>query len=147
MSKRSYTACFLHIIWGTHKRLPLLNTNENRGKLTEFIKEYLREKNILLKELFINPDHVHMLIELPTNMTIQDIVKLIKGSSSHWINQNNITKAKFSWATGYGAFTVSQSNIENVKRYIQNQKEHHRKTTFGEEYKKFIRVHGLKIEE
>lgn len=147
MSRRSHTACFLHLIWSTYRRKQLLASKESRNKLLRFFIEHFKETEIRLVELFINPEHVHLLIELPMNMKIQDIVKLAKGSSSHWINQNNIIKVKFSWATGYGAFTVSKSNVNKVKKYIQNQQEHHQKTTFNEEYNKFLVKHGLGVGE
>ena len=84
---------------------------------------------------------------MPTNRTIQDIVKFVKGSSSHWINQNNIIKEKFSWAKGYSAFSVSKSGVYRVRKYIKNQEEHHRKKSFAEEYSKFLQVHGFNFDE
>ena len=90
--------------------------------------------------MYTNPDHVHLLIELPVDRTIQDIIKLLKGSSSHWINQNDIIRHKFSWAIGYAALTVSKTNVEKVKKYIQRQKEHHKKVSFNEEYMKFLQT-------
>jgi len=96
MSKRTFTACYIHLIWGTYKRQPFLATPDSREKVTRFLIKYLKENGINRQELFVNSDHVHLLIEFPTDKTIQDIVKLAKGSSSHWINQNDITREKFS---------------------------------------------------
>jgi hypothetical protein len=70
-------------------------------------------------------------------------VKLLKGASSHWINQNRIVPGKFAWGRGYGAFSVSQSGVDEVSKYIANQEEHHRKKPFAEEYERFIRAYGL----
>ncbi|HGY55126.1 MAG TPA: IS200/IS605 family transposase [Caldithrix abyssi] len=139
MSKRTYTACYAHLVWGTKDRVPLLKSPESRAATTRYIREYAEEKAIPVKALYVNPDHVHLLIELPTNQTIEEIVKLVKGSSSHWINQNDIIKPKFAWAVGYAAFTVSKLNVGKVKHYIEKQEEHHRKSTFTEEYQKFIK--------
>ena len=139
MSKRSYTACYIHLIWGVKERLPLLRTKEVRIKVNKYIHQYAVTKNIPIKVLFTNSDHIHLLIELPTNKTIEGIVKLIKGSSSHWINQNDIIEPKFSWAVGYAAFTVSKMNIGKVFKYILNQEEHHKKLTFKQEYDRFIK--------
>ena len=141
MSKRSYTACYVHLIWGVKERLPLLKTKEVRRKVNKYIHEYAVTKKISIKVLHTNPDHIHLLIELSTDQTIEDIVKLIKGSSSHWINQNDIIEPKFSWAVGYAAFTVSRMNVSKVFKYILNQEEHHRKITFKEEYDKFISLY------
>jgi len=138
MSKRSYTACYIHLIWGTKDKFPLLVSEEVQRKVTHYFQKYLNDLSIKILALYTNPEHVHFLIELPVDRTIKDIVKLLKGSSSHWINQNDIIKMKFSWAVGYAAFTVSKSNVYKVKKYIQNQKEHHKKRTFTEEYQSFI---------
>ena len=139
MSKRTYTACYVHLVWGTKDRVPLLKSPESRTAATRYIREYAEEKAIPVKAIYVNPDHVHLLIELPTNRTIEEIVKLVKGSSSHWINQNNIIKPKFAWAVGYAAFTVSKLNVGKVKKYIEKQEEHHRKLTYTEEYQRFIK--------
>ncbi len=67
------------------------------------------------------------------------MVKLTKGSSSHWINQNNIIAPKFAWAVGYAAFTVSKSNVQRVYNYVLNQEEHHKRVTFQQEYEEFMK--------
>jgi putative transposase len=144
MSKRSHTSCFIHLIWGVKDRMPLLNTDEVRIKVNKYFQDYLKGMEIKVLAVYSNADHVHLLIELPLNKTIQDIVKLLKGSSSHWINQNDIITKKFAWAVGYAVFTISKSNVDKVIKYIKNQKEHHRKLTFTEEYKKFINSYNLK---
>ena len=96
-----------------------------------------------MKANYVNADHVHALIDLPTNLTIEEIVQLLKGSSSHWINSNNIVDEKFAWARGYAAFAVSESNVDFVCKYIANQEKHHRVRTFDDEFKEFIQRHGL----
>lgn len=82
-------------------------------------------------------------IDLPTNLTIEQVVQLLKGSSSHWINEQKMLRGKFAWGRGYGAFSVSQSEVERVARYIAGQQEHHRKKTFAEEYEQFVQRYGL----
>jgi len=91
----------------------------------------------------VNADHVHALIDLPTNFTIEDIVQLFKGSSSHWINSNDVVSGKFAWGRGYGAFSVSESNVDAVAKYIAKQEQHHHVRMFTEELKEFIERHGL----
>jgi REP element-mobilizing transposase RayT len=95
---------------------------------------------------YVNADHVHALIDLPTGMTIEEVAHLLKGSSSHWINEQALVNGKFAWGRGYGAFSVSQSALETVVGYINAQEEHHRAKTFTEEYEKFVRAYGLKWE-
>ena len=92
---------------------------------------------------YVNPEHAHALIDLPTQYSIEEIFKLIKGASSHWINQNRLVKGKFFWGRGYGVFSVSQSSVAHVARYIEAQEKHHRKRTFLEEYQHMIRRYGL----
>jgi REP element-mobilizing transposase RayT len=87
---------------------------------------------------------VHALIDLPTRLSIEKVVQLLKGSSSHWLNSNEITTGKFAWGRGYGAFSVSHSNLDSVPRYIADQEEHHRVRTFTEELREFIDRHGLR---
>lgn len=95
---------------------------------------------------YVNADHVHVLFDLPTKYSLQDLAKLYKGSSSFWINKNRLTKLKFSWGRGYGAFSVSASAIEKVKSYIRNQKEHHKKLTFEDELSEFLSAYGLRVQ-
>lgn len=105
--------------------------------------EYSLEKGIYMKINYFNADHTHALIDLPTNLTIEQVVQLLKGSSSHWINQNRLVRGKFAWGHGYGAFSVSQSDISRVANYIARQEEHHRKRSFAEEYQIFVKRYGL----
>ena len=143
MSLHSYSKCWLHLIWGTLKREKLLDKKENRKQLSIYLYEYASSKKIFMKKNYVNSDHTHALIDLPTSYSIEDVLQLIKGSSSHWINQNDFLKTKFSWGRGYGAFSVSESNLEKVVIYIANQEEYHRKKTFEEEYQEFIKAYGL----
>ena len=76
---------------------------------------------------------------------MKDIFHNVKGESSHWINQSNLLEYKFAWQTGYGAFSVSESMVKGVEKYIANQKEHHKKMTYKEEIDLFIKKYGLKI--
>lgn len=96
-----------------------------------------------MKINFINTDHVHALIDLPTSMSIEQVVKLLKGASSHWINQQDLLTGKFAWGRGYAAFSVSQSGVDEVCAYIAGQAEHHRGKSFTEEYARFVKVYGL----
>ena len=96
-----------------------------------------------MKINYVNPHHVHALVDLPTSQSVEKIIQLIKGSSSHWINGNNVIARKFAWARGYGVFSVSESNIGQVAAYIAGQEQHHRMRTFAEEFKEFVDRHGL----
>jgi len=107
------------------------------------LSEYSHDKGIYMKINYFNADHTHALIDLPTNLTIEQVMQLLKGSSSHWINQNHLVKGRFAWGRGYGAFSVSHSDVSKVADYIARQEEHHRKRSFAEEYELFINRYGL----
>ena len=142
MSTHSYSRCWLHLIWSTLNRERSL-TKSAAINLSGFLHEYSQSKDIYMKINYVNAEHVHTLIDLPTNYSIEETMKLLKGASSHWINQERIVAAKFYWGRGYGAFSVSQSNVNDVSKYIAHQEEHHRRKTFAEEYETFVRVYGL----
>ena len=113
------------------------------AKASQFLTDYSIQKGIYLRINHFNSDHVHALIDLPTNKTIEEVTHLFKGSPSHWINEQRLLRGKFSWGRGYGAFSVSHSDIDRVSAYIAVQEEHHRKRTFDEEYKLFVEKYGL----
>jgi len=90
-------------------------------KVSTFLSQYAEFKGIYMKVNSVNPEHVHALIYLPTLYSIEEVFKLLKGASSHWINQNHFLRGKFFWRRGYGVFSVSQSSVEQVIRYIATQ--------------------------
>lgn len=143
MSLHSFTKLWIHIIWETLNREKLLG--EKAGRLvSEYLFNYSSEKNIFMKVNYVNPEHVHALIDQPTNLSMEEIVKLYKGSSSHFINQEGIVPGKFSWGRGYAAFSVSESQVGKVAEYIRNQKEHHKVKSYAEEYELFMKKYNLK---
>jgi REP element-mobilizing transposase RayT len=107
------------------------------------LTDYALRKNIYMKINYFNADHTHALIDLPTGLSIEDVVKLFKGSTSHWINEQHLVNGRFGWGRGYGAFSVSHSDVGRVARYIANQETHHRKRSFAEEYELFVKRYGL----
>jgi REP element-mobilizing transposase RayT len=142
MSVHSYSRCWIHLIWATLNRDRVLNKKAAAG-LSRYLLEYAEEQGVYMKINFVNPDHVHALIDVPTGLSIEKVVQLLKGSSSHWVNSNELLTGKFAWARRYGAFSVSHSNVDLVARYIVDQEEHHRVRTFAEELKEFIDRHEL----
>jgi putative transposase len=142
MPLHSYCRCWLHIVWATLDRRPLLSKSA-AVKLSDYLKSYASEKSIYMRINFVNADHVHTLIDLPTNRTIEDVIQLLKGSSSHWINEQDLLPGKLAWQRGYGAFSVSHSAVEEVGSYIANQEEHHQKRGFADELKMLVERYGL----
>jgi REP element-mobilizing transposase RayT len=142
MPLHSYCRCWLHIVWATLDRRPLFSKSA-AAKVSGYLTDYMREKGIYMRINFVNADHVHTLIDLPTNRTIEDVIQLLKGGSSHWVNEQDLVPGKFAWQRGYGAFSVSHSGIEEVGGYIARQEEHHRKRGFAEELKMLVERYGL----
>ncbi len=102
-----------------------------------------KDIGIEIEKMNIQPEHIHLLFPLPSDKSISQIVKLLKGESSRWINEENLIKSSFKWQRGYGAFSVSASQLLIVKNYIKNQDEHHHKKTFAEEYEEWARQYGV----
>ena len=142
----SLTKIWIHLIFGTKERFPLINQSFEQ-QLYNHIKNLLeKDFDCIVDIINGTADHIHVLFLHNQNYSLADIVKNIKGNSSHWVNQSKFLKTKFAWQTGYGAFSVSESMINEVRQYIGNQKEHHRKISFTEKYKSFAEKYGLRIE-
>ena len=143
MSVHSYSRVWLHVVWTTLDRRPLLSTPA-AAKLSAHLTKYSSEKGIYSKINYVNRDHVHMLFDLPTNLCIEEVMHLLKGGSSHWINENALIPGPFGWGSGYGVFSVSHSAVPDVAKYIANQEEHHRHRSFAEEFKLFLKRYELR---
>lgn len=146
MSIHSYVKISVHVIWGTHERERVLQP-KLRSQLFDHLKAKLLELGLKSERLNIQPEHVHLLMELPADKKIADIVKQLKGESSNWINDNNLITGKFRWSRGYAVLSVSASQINTVKQYIIGQDQHHHRQTFIEEYKEFLVKNGLEYRE
>jgi putative transposase len=138
----SYNKIWIHAIWSTKDRNQLIHKNIEY-KLYQFISEQLHEQGCVVSVINGMPDHIHCLFLQSPQKSIAEIIKQIKGSSSHFINQNDFMKEKFSWQTGYAAYSVSQSVVEKVYLYIKNQKIHHQKRNAQQEYDEFLKVYGF----
>ena len=142
----SFNKIWIHAIWSTKERYPLLIPSAEK-KIYNLMRNEFVEAGCLVRIINGMADHVHSLFLLNPNKAVTDIIKQVKGSCSHEINKQNITKEKFAWQTGYAAYSVSESATEKVFHYIKNQKKHHEKIPFQKEYENFIRLHGLQNEE
>jgi REP element-mobilizing transposase RayT len=132
----------MHLTWATLRRERILHS-PIAVKVNDFLRDYSRSKEIYLKISYVNPDHVHALIDVPRGIRVEFAVKLLKGASSHWINANEITRTRFAWGRGFGAFSVSQSNVDIVAHYIANQESHHRRKSFEDELRLLVSAYGL----
>ena len=140
----SYYKIWLHVVFSTKDRKPLIDPDIEK-KIFAYMKNQLIECGCPVRIINGMPDHVHLLYLQNPNIPVADIIKQIKGASSHWINQQNIVESKFAWQTGYGVFSVSESQIDKVYTYIKNQKGHHTKTTFAEEFNEFLEKYNVNV--
>jgi REP element-mobilizing transposase RayT len=138
----SFNKIWIHAIWSTKNRLPFIHSSVEM-KIHQYIADQLREQGCPVRIINGMPDHIHCLFLLNPQKSIVEVIKQIKGSSSHFINQNNLLSEKFAWQTGYAAYSVSESIVDKVYHYIKNQKQHHQKKTFQQEYDEFIELYGL----
>jgi len=121
--------------------------NDIREQIYEYIGGTIRGQKGHLLEIGGIEDHVHLLMNIPPTQSVSNFIRDFKSGVSKWINESNLTKQEFQWQKGYGAFTVSYSQIESVRSYIKNQQEHHRKLTFKEEYEALLRRHNIEFKE
>lgn len=129
-------------MWGTKNRHRYL-TKEIREKVISHIKQNAKQKGIYVDSVNGYDEHLHCLLSLNADMSIAKAMQLIKGESAFWINKEKITSTKFEWAVEYYAASVSESVLPKVRAYIKNQEEHHKKTTFQEEYEEFIKNYSF----
>ncbi len=137
-----YIRVWIHFVWSTKNRNPLLK-KEVRHKLITHIKQNAKEKNIYLDCINGYTEHLHCLVSLGSDQTLSKVMQLIKGEASNWFNKNIMTDEKLEWQDEYFAVSVSESQIEAVRKYIFNQEAHHRNKSFEEESNEFITKYGF----
>ena len=142
----SYTALFIHTIFSTHNREPVL-TSALRDRLWAYMGGIARENKIKAVSIGGTVDHAHMLISLPAMIPVAKALQLIKGGSSKWLHENIGSLRKFAWQEGYGAFSIGASQVDEVAAYIARQQEHHRIKSFQEEYLSYLKEYGIEYDE
>jgi putative transposase len=141
---QSLANILVHLIFSTKERRPLI-ADDDRAGLHGYMAGILKE--IESPAIIINsvPDHVHIMCVLSKNIAPCKLVEEVKKSSSKWMKTQGVPM--FAWQNGYGVFSVSQSNVDSVRRYIENQTEHHRKVSFQDELRAFLERHGVQYDE
>jgi putative transposase len=142
----TYTSLNYHIVFSTKDREPWLSATVQE-RLWPYLGGIARENKMKAFEIGGVADHVHILLSVPASLAVSKGVQLIKGASSHWIKETFPNMAGFAWQDGYGAFTVSESQLDTVRDYIRRQPEHHRTKTFAEEYRTFLERHQIEFDE
>lgn len=138
----TYTKNHIHIVFSTRAREKLIS-KATQPELWSYLAGICRETNIMALAIGGIEDHVHALVELPPTMAVSKAVNLLKSNSSRWMKEQGL---KFAWQEGFGAFSVSASNIPAVKKYVLNQVIHHRRMTFEEEFLAFLKKHEIQFD-
>ncbi len=141
----TFTKLTYHVVFGTKYRRESIR-DEFSERLYEYIGGIIRGQNGHLIEIGGVEGHVHLLANLSPANSVSDSIRGIKANSSKWVNELAEVLDRFEWQKGYGAFTVSFSQIELLRRYIRNQREHHRVRSFEEEYIEFLQRHNIPFE-
>ena len=142
----TYTQCYFHLVFSPKNRLALIKT-EWKDNLERYISVIVQNRKHKLLAINAQPDHIHILIGYYLSDLIPDLVEAIKTSSTHWVKENRFSEFKFEWQKGYGAFTHSKSQIDTVAKYIVNQDNHHKKSSFRDEYLEMLRNNGVEFDE
>ncbi len=137
----SYSSNRVHVIFSTKERKKCLS-DDFQPKLWAYMAGIAHNRRF---EAIIGgaSDHVHALLVLPPTLPLAKAVQFLKGSSSHWINEVRTCDERFAWQEGYGAFSVSASHTADVVRYIQNQRQHHERRSFEDEFVEFLKKYGV----
>ena len=137
-----YINVWIHFVWSTKDRLPFL-AHDIRQSVFDHIRENAKTKDIFIGALNGWLEHIHCLVSLGPHQTIADIVRLLIGESSHWINTNGLTKPKFQWQDEYFVVSVSESLLPAVRSYIDKQPVHHQRKSFSDEFDYFLERGGF----
>ncbi len=139
----TFSQIYIQIVFAVKGRESLIHSSWEE-ELYKYITGIIKNKEQKLIAINGMPDHIHLLIGMKPTCCLSDLVREIKKSSNDFIKEKKFIKGKFSWQEGYGAFSYSHSSLDNVINYIKNQKEHHQKKTFKEEYLELL--HKFEIE-
>jgi REP element-mobilizing transposase RayT len=145
---QSLAKVLVHIVYSTKGRRPWLQAEEIRNQLYAYNAVILRD-NVDTPALIIGgaEDHIHALCLLSRKFAIKDVIEESKTETTKWIKKQGSQYADFHWQSGYGIFSVSESNVDQVRSYIANQIEHHKKMSFQDEFRALCQRHGIEIDE
>jgi len=143
---QSLSNILIHMIFSTKNREPVI-LPEIAQQLYSYMSATAREYGSYVHEIGGVEDHVHILLSLPRTISVSELVENIKKTSSKWIKTKGNVYTAFAWQGGYGAFSIGQSGYENLRTYIQTQKDHHKKISFQEEYRMFLKKYGVPYDE
>ena len=143
---QSLSNILIHLIFSTKERYPYI-TPAMEVELYSYISGIGRELQCPIIKINGTPEHLHILFKFPRTETVAHIVEIMKKRSSKWIKTKGDEFRTFQWQAGYGAFSIGYSNVIPLTKYIENQKEHHKKVTFQVEYRKFLKAYRIEYDE
>jgi REP element-mobilizing transposase RayT len=142
----TYTNLLFHLVFSTKGRFPLI-TRELQPELYAYVGGIVRGEGGVLIEIGGMPDHVHLLVKFKPTVAVAEMLRLVKGSSSKWANEEKFKARKFGWQDGYGAFSVSESQVDAVREYIRTQEGHHRGLSYQDEFRALLDRRGVEYDE
>ncbi|HYV24936.1 MAG TPA: IS200/IS605 family transposase [Pyrinomonadaceae bacterium] len=143
---QSLSSILIHLIFSTKNREPFIAT-EVAAELHPYMATILRELKSPSLAIDGTTDHIHVLFSLSRTITVAELVEEVKTSTSKWLKTKGRPLKHFQWQRGYGAFSIGESNVPTLKRYIRNQQEHHRRVSFEDEYRKFLKAYRIDYDE
>lgn len=143
---QSLSSVLIHLIFSTKNREPFISSGVEKN-LHRYMAKIFRSLKSPSLTIDGTSDHVHILFSLSRVITIADLVEEVKKNSSKWIKTEGPEFRNFHWQSGYGAFSIGQSQVPTLKRYIAQQKVHHQRVTFQDEYRKFLKKYGVEYDE
>ncbi|GAB3221027.1 IS200/IS605 family transposase [Algoriphagus aestuariicola] len=141
----TFTQIHIHVVFATKFRNAQINA-QWESRLYDYIISIFSHYNHKVLAIGGMPDHIHILFGQRPDQSLSELIQKVKASSSKWINETGLTSSKFSWQEGFGAFSYTKSDLPKVVEYILNQKNHHQKRPFLEEYKKILSDQGIEFD-
>jgi REP element-mobilizing transposase RayT len=136
----------VHVIFSTKDRRPVIS-DDLKARLIPYMGAIVKERGGTPHIINGAKDHIHLLASVPTGLSVAELMRFVKGSSSRWVHKEVPTSRNFAWQRGYAAFSVSRSRFQDVHQYIARQEEHHRKISFQEELVAFLKKHEVEYDE
>ncbi len=144
---QSLSRVWLHLVFSTKNRRAYLQKDKFREEMFRMLSYHVEQMGCTPVRAGGWIDHVHVVCGLSRTVTIADLIEHIKTETSKWAKKAPHSVSTFAWQTGYGAFSVSQSNLSRVLKYVDDQPEHHRTISFQDEFRKLCEKHGIEIDE
>ncbi|MEO0338660.1 MAG: IS200/IS605 family transposase [Bacteroidota bacterium] len=142
----TYTQIHIQTVFAVKNRESLIQPDWE-DTLYKYITGIIQNNGHKVLQVNGMPDHIHILFGMRPTQSLSDLMKQVKGDSSKWINQNHLTRYKFNWQEGFGAFSYAKSEVPRVIQYIKNQKHHHRKKAFTTEYLDFLKAFDVEYDD